>query len=108
MYILLTQKQLLYTYKLHLSTKNEINLYDKITCQFCYSIIACDFDWQFESGLIETRGVARGGGAETPSSPDFGRSVNPIQTMGADYARHTTALPAPRIQNAIYTSGNNT
>ena len=24
---------------------------------------------------------------------DFGRSVNPIQTMGADYARHTTASP---------------
>ena len=32
------------------------------------------------------RGVARGGGA-------FGRSVNPIQTRGADHAPHTTANP---------------
>ena len=24
---------------------------------------------------------------------EFSRSVNPIQTMGADYARHTTASP---------------
>ena len=38
------------------------------------------------------RGVARGGGAEGGQSPpEFGRSVNPIQTIGADYARHTTA-----------------
>ena len=48
MYSLLTTK-ILYTYKLHLSTKNEINLYDKKTCQFCYSIISCAFDRHFES-----------------------------------------------------------
>ena len=40
-------------------------------------------------GYILIRGVARGA---------FGRSVNPIQTMGgADYARHTTASP-PRFK----------
>ena len=36
------------------------------------------------------RGVARGG-ARAPL--EFGRPVNPIQTMGADYAPHTTANP---------------
>ena len=35
---------------------------------------------------------------------EFGRSVNPIQTRGADYAPHTTASPHLRIQKAIYTS----
>ena len=45
------------------------------------------------------RGVARGWGAE------FGRSVKPIQTMGADGAPHPKASPPPpRIQRAIYTS----
>ena len=38
----------------------------------------------------EIIGVARG--ARAP--PEFGRSVNPIQTMGADYVRHTTAVVA--------------
>ena len=43
----------------------------------------------------EVRGVARGGegaeGARAP--PEFGRSVNPIQIRGADYAPHTTSSP---------------
>ena len=38
------------------------------------------------------------------SPPKFGRSVNPIQTRGADYALHTTASPPPQIHKAIYTS----
>ena len=46
------------------------------------------------------RGVARGGAEGTRASPEFGRSVNPIQPEGADYAPHTTA----RIQKAIYIS----
>ena len=33
---------------------------------------------------------------------EFVRSVNPIQTRGADYAPHTNA--SPLIQKAIYTS----
>ena len=39
------------------------------------------------------RGVARGGpgGAIVPS-PEYGRSVNTIQTRGADYAPRTTAI----------------
>ena len=44
-------------------------------------------------------------GARAPL--EFGRSVNPIQTRGADYAPHTTANPfPPRIQKTIYTSAN--
>ena len=43
----------------------------------------------------QCRGVDRGGaqGGQIPSPPEFGRSVNPIQTRGADYAPHTTASP---------------
>ena len=39
------------------------------------------------------RGLAKGG-ARGPEPPEFGRSVNPIQTSGADYALHTTASPS--------------
>ena len=48
--------------------------------------------------FIKSRDVAKGGPGV------FGKLVNPIQTRGADYARHTTARPPPRIQKAIYTS----
>ena len=34
----------------------------------------------------------RGGGAVAPF-PEFGRSVNPISTRGADYAHHSTTCP---------------
>ena len=40
-----------------------------------------------------SRGVARGGAAGARAPPEFGRSVNPIQTREADYAPHTTASP---------------
>ena len=39
------------------------------------------------------RGVARGGAEVAVAPPEFGRSVNPIQTRGADYTPHTTASP---------------
>ena len=42
-------------------------------------------------------------GGEARAFPEFGRSVNPIQIRGADYAPHTTAPPSPPIQKAIYT-----
>ena len=46
----------------------------------------------FSNWLMLFRGVARGGqGGQSPR--EFDRSVNPIWTMGADYARHTTASP---------------
>ena len=46
----------------------------------------------------KSRGVARGGGGRgARAPPEFGRSVNPIQTRGTDYALHT-------IKKAIYTS----
>ena len=55
------------------------------------------------------RGVAReGAGGPEPPPPEFGRSVNPVQTRGADYAPHTTASPpgfkklsTPLIQDRI-------
>ena len=37
------------------------------------------------------RGVARERGAGGRAPPKFGRSVNPSQTRGTDYAPHTTA-----------------
>ena len=40
--------------------------------------------------------ISHRGGAEGARAPlEFGRAVNPIQTMGADYARHNTASPPP-------------
>ena len=38
----------------------------------------------------------RAGGLRAPW--EFGRSVNPIKTRGADYAPHTTASPPPEIK----------
>ena len=43
--------------------------------------------------IMHPRGVNRGRGQGGQSPPEFGRSVNPIQTRGADYAPHTTASP---------------
>ena len=52
--------------------------------RLCCKIFTCVF-------LREnSRGVARGGG--------FGRSVNPIQTRGADYV-HSITIRHPRLQN---------
>ena len=42
---------------------------------------------------------AGAGGAMSPP-PDFGRSVNPISSRGADYAHHITACP-PRFGNLM-------
>ena len=44
------------------------------------------------------RGVARGGAEGALAPPEFGRSVNPIQTRGADYTPYTTASP-PGFKN---------
>ena len=53
---------------------------------------------------LGSRGVARGGAEGARAPPEFGRSVNPIQTREEDYAPHTTASPPPPIQKSIYTS----
>ena len=39
------------------------------------------------------RDAARGGAGGAAAPPDFGRSVNPISTRGADYAHHSTTCP---------------
>ena len=44
--------------------------------------------------MTTIRGVARGGAEGAVAPPEFGRSVNPIQTRGADYTPHTTASPS--------------
>ena len=41
--------------------------------------------------LLRDAARGRAGGAAAP--PDFGRSVNPISTRGADYAHHSTTCP---------------
>ena len=38
------------------------------------------------------------GGQGGQAHPEFGSSVNPITTRGADYAHHITASP-PRFEN---------
>ena len=43
--------------------------------------------------LFLYRGVVSGGAGGTMAPPDFGRSVNPISTRGADY--DPTSLLAP-------------
>ena len=49
------------------------------------------------------RGVARGGAEGARAPPEFGRSVNPIQTRGGRLCPPHYCQP-PRIQKAIYTS----
>ena len=49
-----------------------------------------------------SRGVARGGAEGARAPPEFGRSVNPIETRGADYAPHKTTSPPD--SKTIYTS----
>ena len=52
-----------------------------------------------------TRGVARGGpGGQSPLSPKFSRSVNPIQTRAGGRLYPSHYCQPPRIQKAIYTS----
>ena len=49
------------------------------------------------------RGVARGGAEGARAPPEFGRSVNPIQTRGGRLCPSHYCQP-PRIQKAIYIS----
>ena len=42
---------------------------------------------------VEIRDAARGGAGGAAAPPDFGRSVNPISTGGADYVHHSTTCP---------------
>jgi hypothetical protein len=43
------------------------------------------------------RAVGAGGARGAMASPDFGRSVNPISTRGADYTHHITTVPPPQL-----------
>ena len=53
---------------------------------------------------FKIRGVARGGQRDrAPSPPEFGRSVNPIQTRVGMFCPSHYCQP-PRFQKAIYTS----
>ena len=64
--------------------KRKLDIYDVRTA-FEINIILVKH-WEYCKYYI---GVTMGKG------PEFGRSVNPIQTSGADYAPHTTAIPSP-------------
>ena len=50
-----------------------------------------------------SRGVARGGAEGARAPPEFGRSVNPIQTRGGRLCPSQYCQP-PQIQKAIYIS----
>ena len=54
--------------------------------------------------MISIRGVARGGAEGARAPPEFGRSVNPIQTRGGRLCPPHYCQPPPRIQKAIYIS----
>ena len=62
--------------------------------QNCWGPIVISKESGHRSGATVYRGVARGGPGGGQSPPEFGRSVNPIQTRGTDYAPHTTASPS--------------
>ena len=52
------------------------------------------FYFQYLRNPIQRCSQRKGGGAEPrPPPPEFGSSVNPIQTRGEDYAPHTTHSP---------------
>ena len=54
-------------------------------------------------GVLFDRGVARGGAGGAEAPPEFGRSVNAIQTRGGRLCPSHYCQP-PRIQKAIYIS----
>ena len=51
-----------------------------------------------------TRSVGAGGAGVAAVTPDFGRSVNPISTSGADYSHHITT-PPPDFQTLLRPCG---
>ena len=58
------------------------------------SLMICKHTY-WSAGMAEPggRGGVRGEGTHVP--PDFGRSVNPISTRGADYAHQISTFPPP-------------
>ena len=46
-----------------------------------------------ENGLVVCSDAVSGWAGWTLAHPEFGISVNPIPTRGADYAHHITACP---------------
>ena len=63
-------------------------------------VFILDFDLLCSSRLTycEVRPVVPGCAGCAMAHPDFGRSVNPISTRGADYAHHNIACP-PGFEN---------
>ena len=79
--------------------------------------------WSFQEGIQNNKGfwlkinssqgsaAASGWAGWALAHPEFGSSVNPITTRGADYAHHITASP-PKFENLaaslIHKNSNNT
>ena len=59
--------------------------------------------YPFEETSFMNGPLARGGRGEARALPEFGRSVNPIQTR-VDRIFPSQYCQPPRIQKAIYTS----
>ena len=54
----------------------------------------CSSDWEKLAKFLTSLSAAASGWAEWAlAHPEFGSSVNPITTRGADYAHHITASP---------------
>ena len=67
-------------------------LYHHFQCRCTNTSVTTFFFAKFKQDSC-LRGVARGGAEGALAPPEFGRSVNPIQTRGADYTPHTTTSP---------------
>ena len=63
------------------------------TCKKKYIVVQSTNIWD----IIDIRPVVPGGAGGAMAPPDFGRSVNPISTKGADYA-HQIVLAPPDFQ----------
>ena len=61
----------------------------EVAMQFSWAIIFTSFLFNFCSCSI-FRGVVPRGAGGAMALPDFGRSVNPVSTRGADYGQHAS------------------
>ena len=62
------------------------------------------FTWVIDLLQIYNRAVVSGGAEGTLAPPEFGSSINPIPTVGADYAHPTIAstLGFQNLTTALY------
>ena len=78
-------------------------LYHHFQCRCTNTSVTTFFFAKFKQDSC-LRGVARGRAEGALAPPEFGRSVNPIQTRGGGRLYPSHYCQPPRIQKAIYIS----